>query len=152
MIEKKCRVCKSTGETVGLLFKCFTCSAVHWDKPQLKKIFKIVKKGSEEFIKLKNKLLNEAQVPKSKGKYVYTLRLRGKIKYLYVGMTGLHPYHRYLNHVIGYKSSKYAKKYATTMIEYEGPMKNELAIKRECDKGNELRAEGFEVEGAPFEI
>ena len=96
-------------------------------------------------------ILLDAIIPKSKGHYVYTLRLRGKHKYLYVGMTGLHPYERFLNHLIGYKSSKFAKKFATALIEFEGPMKYEIARdEREKGRANEYRAEGFEVEGAPF--
>ena len=71
-----------------------------------------VKKGTEEFQTIKKEILTGTKLPKPQGKYVYTLRLKSKPKYIYVGMTGLHPYERYLNHIIGYKSSLYAKKYA----------------------------------------
>jgi len=60
-------------------------------------------------------------------------------------MTGLHPYERYLNHKRGYKSSRRAKKYATAMKIFEGPMAYEETISREITKANELREEGNEV-------
>ena len=148
----KCRVCAKKGDFDGLLFKCSECKAVHWDKMKVKKLFYKVKKGTEEFQTIKKEILTAAKFPKPQGKYVYTLRLKSKPKYLYVGMTGLHPYERYLNHIIGYKSSLYAKKYATAMMEFEGPMKNEIAIKREVSKGNEWRNKGYVVEGAPVKL
>ena len=151
MSEIFCRVCNGKGHFDGLLFKCSSCSAVHWDKIKVKKLFNKIKKNTDEWSNLKKEILLDARIPKFEGHYVYTLRLRSKHKYLYVGMTGLHPYERFLNHLIGYKSSKFAKRFATALIEFEGPMKYEIARdEREKGRANEYRAEGFEVEGAPF--
>ena len=49
----------------------------------------------------------------------------------YVGMTGLHPYERYLNHIRGYKALMAANKMAVSMIDFEGPMTREEAEARE---------------------
>ena len=57
----------------------------------------------------------------------------------YVGMTGLHPFERYLNHVRGYKASWATKRMAVTMIGFEGPMSHKEAKAREPAKAQELR-------------
>ena len=62
-------------------------------------------------------------------------------------MTGLHPHERYLNHIIGYKASTRAKRFATALISFEGPMPSELAKEREPELANELRDKGFNVHG-----
>ncbi len=152
MIETLCRVCKSKGYFSGLLFKCTNCTAVHWDKRKVKKTFSKLKKDSEEFKKLKQQILTEAKVPKSQGNYCYKIRLRKQKKYnlendFYIGRTGLHPYERYLNHLLGKYASKHAKNYATAMIEFEGPMKFEASKSREFEWGMEEEAKGFKVIG-----
>ena len=149
MTNSNCRVCGEIGIFYGLLFKCTNCVAVHWDKTKLRKLFNKIEKNSPEWNLIKETILKEAETPKSKGHYVYTLRLKSKPKYLYVGLTGMHPYERYLNHIIGHKASKYAKKYATALIEYEGPMKYDIAVEREKSRANEWRADDYRVEGAP---
>ena len=152
MIETICRVCKSDGYYEGLLFRCTNCLAVHWDKSKVRKIFGKLKKDSEEFKKLKKEILLEAKVPKSEGNYCYKIRLRKQKKYkldndFYIGRTGLHPYERYLNHLLGNYASKYAKNYATAMIEFEGPMKYEVSKSRETAWGKEEEQKGFKVIG-----
>ena len=152
MSETFCRVCKSGGHYDGLLFKCSKCSAVHWDKWSVKKSFSKIKKDSDEFKELKQRTLIEAKVPKSKGNYCYKIRLRKQKKYnldndFYIGRTGLHPYERYLNHLLGKYSSRYAKSYATAMIEFEGPMKFEESKLREPEWGKEEEQKGFKVIG-----
>ena len=96
-------------------------------------------------------LLSEAGVPGHiKGKkshFVYVLRLRGEENAVYVGMTGLHPYARYLNHIRGYKSSKYTKRRATALISFEGPMTSEKAKAREPELAEELRKNDYIVYG-----
>lgn len=152
MIENLCRVCKSDGYYDGLLFKCTKCLAVHWDKRKVKKVFSKLKKDSEDFKNLKKQTLLEAKVPKSQGNYCYKIRLRKQKKYnlendFYIGRTGLHPYERYLNHLLGKYASRHAKNYATAMIEFEGPMKLEVSKSREIDWGKEEEAKGFKVIG-----
>ena len=61
--------------------------------------------------------------------------------------TSMHPHERYLNHIRGYKSSSTAKKYATAMIAYKGPMTHKNAVDREIEWGKELEKKGFEVIG-----
>jgi predicted GIY-YIG superfamily endonuclease len=108
--------------------------------------------------------LKEAKVPEFKrGEYyVYTIKLRKNLPKntsakrqikmpnngsgrFYVGMTGLHPYERYLNHIRGYKASWAANKMAITMTGFEGPMTREEAEAREPARAQELRDEGYDV-------
>jgi predicted GIY-YIG superfamily endonuclease len=145
-----CRVCKSGGSTSGLLFRCEgeDCDAVHWDKSKiLRNKKRILLKNSE----LRKEILQEAQVPDyirtGKRHYCYLLRLKGTKKSVYVGMTGLHPYERYFNHIVGYKASSVAKKKVTALIAYEGPMLYDLAVSREKTWFNELVEKGYNAHG-----
>ena len=96
-------------------------------------------------------VLQEAQVPEplngKKTHYVYVLRLRGELNSVYVGMTGLHPYARYLNQLIGNRASRYANRRATALVEFEGPMTRDTALVREPAKAAELQSEGYIVYG-----
>lgn len=145
-----CRVCKSNGNFKGLLFCCSNtnCNSVYWDKYKVKALISEHKDNPE----IINEILKSAGVPKWKSgeHYCYLLRLRSKENFVYVGMTGLHPYERYLNHIRGYKSSSTAKKYATALISFEGPMKKDTAIKRELEWGKELEKKGFKVKGPVY--
>ena len=120
------------------------CNGVYWDKAKVKKRFQD-DPGALSLI------LEEAEVPpflkNKKSHYVYTLRLKGEINSLYVGMTGLHPYARYLNHIRGYKSGRHTKHRATALIRFEGPMPHDKAKKREPELGLELEQQGFKVYG-----
>ncbi len=137
-----CRVCGQPTRRSGYLHRCIDsqCGAVHWNESVLnlelddRKVFR--------------KILVDADVPEwiSGHKYVYVLLLKEEgMDVLYVGMTGLHPYERYLNHKRGYKASRRAQQYATAMKSFEGPMTHEDAISREITKTDELREEGNEV-------
>lgn len=120
------------------------CGGVHWDKGK-------VKKALRENPEAVGELLFEAEVPERlKGQqshFVYVLRLKGELNAVYVGMTGLHPYARYLNHIRGYKSSKYTKRRATALINFEGPMTAEEAKAREVKLADELREKNYQVYG-----
>ena len=143
---RSCRVCGGKGNDIGLLFRCHetSCGAAHWDKRAVKKLL-----GSS--IELLQQVLESAEVPAAlkseKSHYVYVLRLKGELNAVYVGMTGLHPYARYLNHIIGYKSSKHTKRRATALISHEGPMTYKQAAEREPELANDLLALGFVVYG-----
>ena len=65
----------------------------------------------------------------------------------YVGMTGLHPYERYLNHIRGYKASWAPKRMAVTMVSYEGPMSHDKAKARERELADKLKEQGYDVHG-----
>lgn len=155
-----CRVCKSQTIQKGFLFLCadLNCEAVHWDKSSLKKIFNKVE--NKEFSKQPRfpdleKILEEAEVPykeKINGKFVYIIRLRGKMAQgakgkVYVGKTGHHPYERFINHIRGYKASSHVKKLGTALIRFEGPMSEAEAKERERKLAEELKSEGWEVYG-----
>ena len=102
-----CRICGAGAEKSGYLFSCQNkaCGSVHWDKGKIKTIKKALKADPE----LLKQVLNDANVPEpikgGNSHFVYVLRLRGELNAVYVGMTGLHPYARYLNHVRGHRSS-----------------------------------------------
>ena len=116
------------------------CGAVHWDESVLNEAL-----DDEEVLK---RVLVDADVPKwvSGKKYVYVLLLKiGGKDALYVGMTGLYPYARYLNHKRGHRASRIAKKHATAMKSFEGPMTDDEARSREITKAKELKDEGNEV-------
>jgi hypothetical protein len=142
-----CRVCGSIVSEKNHLFYCQSenCSAVFWDKSAIKKI----KKNLREDTKFKKGFLVEAGVPidNTEGHFVYKLRLRGQINSIYVGLTGLHPHERYLNHLIGYRAARRPKKFATSFIGFEGPMEYEKAKKREPELAQELRECGYKVWG-----
>ena len=120
------------------------CKGVYWDKAEVKKRFR----NDPDAL---NRILEEAKVPadikSKKSHFVYILRLKGESNAVYVGMTGHHPYRRYLNHIRGYKSSKHTKKRATALIAFEGPMPLDKAKKREPELGLELEQQGFKVYG-----
>jgi len=141
-----CRVCNSPTTQAGFLYRCnnSSCKSVYWDKFKVKRLAS----ASREEI---NAVLQDAKVPEphkgSKTYYVYVIRLRGELNSVYVGMTGLHPYARYLNHLIGNRASRYARRRATALVEFEGPMTREVALSREPEKAAELQSRGYIVYG-----
>ena len=120
------------------------CKGVYWDKAEVKKRFR----NDPDAL---NRILEEAKVPadikSKKSQFVYILRLKGESNAVYVGMTGHHPYRRYLNHIRGYKSGRHTKHRATALIRFEGPMPHDKAKKREPELGLELEQQGFKVYG-----
>ena len=142
-----CRVCKAPTTVHNLLHYCTseTCGSVYWDKPAVLRKAQLLKDNMD----VKKEFLRKSRVPLEDlgGKFVYQLRLRGGLNSVYIGRTGLHPHHRYLNHIIGYQAASRAKNYATVLITFEGPMQHELAVKREVDWANELRELGYDVHG-----
>ena len=152
-----CRICKSDTFQNGLLHKCTDneCSSVYWDKKKLKRILNSNPDiGSAKKHEMLSSILSEAKVPSfvSGESYVYLVRLRGKWPQgtkgrIYVGMTGLHPYERLLNHQRGYKASSIVKKLGTALVGFEGPMSHDEAVKREPELAEELKAQGYDVHG-----
>jgi len=70
---------------------------------------------------------------------------------IYVGMTGLDPAERFLNHQAGYKASKYAMKYGIRLMPelYEdlNPLTYDEAVIAEEGLARRLREEGYTVVG-----
>ena len=70
---------------------------------------------------------------------------------LYVGMTGLNPQERFMNHKSGYKAAwvveKYGLRLLPEMYECFNPMPFEAAAQMEKDLAEELRAKGYTVTG-----
>jgi predicted GIY-YIG superfamily endonuclease len=144
MVE--CRVCKSSTTQSGYLYRCLNlaCGAAHWDKRAVMK----ERLSDPEVLKL---VLETAAVPPYlKGQashFVYILRLRGSSNSAYVGMTGLHPLERYLNHLRGHKASRVAHSRATSLIAFEGPMTAKKAAAREVSLAEKLGAAGMQIFG-----
>jgi len=142
----KCRICKSATSQHGYLYRCLNvlCSSVFWDKGQVKRS---LRRNPEAL----SQVLEDAEVPKplkqKNSKFVYVLRLKGEKNAVYVGMTGLHPYERYLNHIRGHRASGHAKKRATALITFEGPLTACEAERREPELAEELRLKGRIVYG-----
>ena len=70
---------------------------------------------------------------------------------VYVGMTGLDPKERFLNHKKGYKAAWVVKKYGIRLLpemyECYNPMPFEAAAQMEKELAEELRAQGYFVTG-----
>lgn len=70
---------------------------------------------------------------------------------VYVGMTGLDPRERLTHHLIGYKASRFAKKYGIRLLPelYEdlNPLTYDEAVIAEAGLASRLRAEGYTVVG-----
>ena len=141
-----CRVCGKPTVKHGYLYSCKikSCGAVHWNKKD------VLKEDLDDRSTLE-KVLVDANVPShlkaNKSHFVYVLRLKGETNAVYVGMTGLHPYARYLNHIRGHKSSSIARAKATALIRFEGPMTSDKAVEREVSLAGELRSSGKLVHG-----
>lgn len=70
---------------------------------------------------------------------------------VYVGLTGLTPAERFLNHRQGIKSSLFAKRYGLRLLpelyEHLNPMPYAAAAQMEKDLTDDLRAAGYTVVG-----
>jgi len=70
---------------------------------------------------------------------------------VYVGLTGLTPEERFLNHQQGIKSSLYVKRYGLRLLPelyvHLNPMPYEAAAQMEKDLTEDLRREGYTVVG-----
>lgn len=141
-----CRICASPTEKTGHLYRCQNpiCGGVYWDKKQVKRL---LNQAPENLASI----LRDAEVPEDlqgpNAYFVYVLRLRRAVNAVYVGMTGHHPYRRYLNHITNNRASRHARKNATALINYEGPMTKTQAEKRERELAEQLRLEGKLVRG-----
>jgi len=141
-----CRICAAPTKKTGHLYRCQSqkCGGVYWDKKQVNSLLRQAPENLEA-------ILRDAEVPKAlqgpKTYFVYVLRLRRAVNAVYVGMTSYHPYQRYLNHITGNKASRHARKNATALITYEGPMTKTQAEKRERELAEELRIMGKLVRG-----
>ena len=166
----KCRICRSNCLQKGHLYKCINaeCLACHWDVKSLKKDCEILfkKKAFLENKKIINEkikqLLEEAGFRSTKGKdkfSVYVLRLSQNtpgtfndmnedLPKCYVGLTGLNPVHRMLNHVRGHKTAKIKTKFFTRCLIYsEHNYSNDDAKDREKALHKELIELGWNAFG-----
>jgi hypothetical protein len=70
---------------------------------------------------------------------------------VYVGMTGLKPEERFLNHKQGVKSVRLVREYGVRLLpelyEWLNPMPFEAAVQMEKDLAQDLRRQGYTVAG-----
>ena len=70
---------------------------------------------------------------------------------VYVGLTGLTPEERFVNHQQGFKSSLYVKRYGLRLLpelyEHLNPMPYDAAVQMERDLTEDLRRAGYTVVG-----
>ena len=141
--KDRCYLCEKPVARLGLLFYCrdSTCGCVFWDD-LVKKEIKLVKRN---YSYDKNLLLalKDAGVPyrnkvpyrdnKRDHYFVYVIDFGGLPKTAaYVGMTGLHPHHRYLCHLLNiHGGKKRVSKEGRFMPFFEGPMSQAEAAERE---------------------
>jgi predicted GIY-YIG superfamily endonuclease len=125
------------------LYRCTKCPAVFWDRRVLHRNLS----DKDRF----SATLMEAKVPTDKVQsgqsFVYVILLSKPSGAVYVGMTGRHPYERYINHLRGHKASRYVRRFGRAMKFFEGPMNWEDAQNREVALANELRESGNTVFG-----
>jgi len=151
----ECIVCRGPVDEIGLLTRCLdqSCGAFRWDKSAAKKITK--KLTGKEARTRQLQILDQAgfneedlaQWRRDHQSSVYVLRLRGGLDRVYVGMTGLHPIQRYLQHITGYKSSSVAKRFATALVYFESGMTSQEASDRERSLHQEYLDGGFDALG-----
>ena len=150
-----CVVCRGLTDEIGLLTRCSdgSCGALRWNKSAARKIIK-TSTGKEararQLLIMDQAGYNDedlAQWSRDHRSSVYVLRLRGGLDRVYVGMTSLHPVQRYLQHVIGYKASSVAKRFATALIYFESDMTSQEASDRERSLHQEYLEGGFDALG-----
>ena len=137
--DSSCRVCKGKTKQTGLLYRCLKkkCGSVFWDKTVVRKLIK-------EDPANENVIIADAEIPEVEQgiHFLYILRMRQSpddkkgpfVPKEYIGETALHPYRRYLNHIIGKKPSNKHKtdRYATALTYFKGyRIKREVAQEKE---------------------
>lgn len=140
----RCRVCKGKSIKSGQLYRCTKCPAAFWHRRVLRRDLT----DENCFVAT----LAEAKVPAFSKKianhhYVYVISLDRPAGSLYVGMTGLHPFERFLNHLRGYKAAGRVRRFGRAMNYFEGPMCWKDAVAREGNLADELREAGNKVYG-----
>lgn len=82
--------------------------------------------------------------------YVVLLELDGREHSLYVGLTGLSPDERYLNHKAGYKASRRVRRFGAGLLpalyRHLNPLDWEPATNAEVALAEALRRTGIRVE------
>ena len=142
-----CKKCKNKLNKIGLLNKCHNenCAIVYWDNT-LKKL-NLLKESIFRKILKEAKIKDHTQLNKQVNQthFVYVIKLRKNPKgYMYYrGMTGLHPYERYLNHIRGYKSNRMVKKYHSYLLKFEGLYSYDEAKIREQTIENDLHGPSY---------
>ena len=143
--KRRCRICKEQVSRNGYLYKWHDqmVSIVFWHRS-------LLSENLEDDEVLKG-ILGEANIPAVKRKkashFVYVIKLSGNPKdSVYVGMTGHHPYQRYLNHLRHYKASRHVFRRGQSLQYFEGPMTNSEAKDREVSLADELKG-NFRVYG-----
>jgi hypothetical protein len=130
------------------LIICSSCHARWWTK-------EAIRSGKEIDELVTGVELFDWRAAGSRHYSVYIVLLRNVPKIrgnaYYVGMTGISPEERFLNHKRGIKSSRWVKRYGVALLRefyaHFKPMKEERALQMEEQLAEKLLGEGFEVFG-----
>ena len=149
--NKRCYLCKKQTIQSGYLISCSdeSCGCVFWDdlvKTEIKLLRKNYSYDKNVLITLKDAGVPfKTEVPfrdhKKNHYFVYVIDFGGLPQTAaYVGKTGLHPFHRYLCHLLEiHAGKKRVSKEGKFMPFYEGPMSNQEANEREESLAKYLR-------------
>lgn len=130
------------------LIICPSCDACWWTK-------EAIRSGKEIDELVTDGVLFDWRAAGSRHYSVYVVLLRNVPKIrgnaYYVGMTGVSPEERFLNHKRGIKSSRWVKRYGVALLRalyaHLNPMEEEQALRMEEQLAEELLVKGFEVFG-----
>ena len=158
---KNCPICQSLLEKNEFLSSCLrkTCLFYSWDTQLISEILSKFSMGSNRWKRNFNKIIEDHGIKEDGSNYVYTILLDNKVnlrtqemkgKKVYIGRTGRHPLIRFLQHKLGYKTTKRSnvKERGVGLIEISNPLSSSDEGIAEEKRYSEYRhAMGWEVYG-----
>ena len=158
---KNCPICQSLLEKNEFLSSCLrkTCLFYSWDTQPISEILSKFSMGSNKWKRNFNKIIEDHGIKEDGSNYVYTILLDNKVnlrtqemkgKKVYIGRTGRHPLIRFLQHKLGYKTTKRSnvKERGVGLIEISNPLSSSDEGIAEEKRYSEYRhAMGWEVYG-----
>ena len=158
---KHCPICQSLLEKNKFLTHCpkETCVFFFWDIENISPMLSKFYKGSNKWKRSFNKIIEDHGIKEDGSNYVYTILLDNKVnlrtqemkgKKVYIGRTGRHPLIRFLQHKLGYKTTKRSnvKERGVGLIEISNPLSSSDEGIAEEKRYSEYRhAMGWEVYG-----
>ena len=158
---KHCPICQSLLEENEFLSNCLrkTCLFYSWDIQPISEILSKFSMGQRKWKRNFNKIIEDHGIKEDGSNYVYTILLDNKVnlrtqemkgKKVYIGRTGRHPLIRFLQHKLGYKTTKRSnvKERGVGLIEISDPLSSSDEGIAEEKRYSEYRhAMGWEVYG-----
>ena len=135
------------------------CLFYFWDIEPISEILSKFSMGEKKWKRNFNKIIKKHGIEEDGNNYVYTILLKNKVKprtqemggiKVYIGQTGRHPLVRFLQHKLGYKTTKRSnvKERGVGLIEISDPLSSSDEGIAEEKRYSEYRhAMGWEVYG-----